>query len=337
MKLSVILPNYNHAKYLLGAIEAIAGQSRPPDEIIVIDDASTDDSLKVLALAQSRYPNLIVLTNEQNLGALLTLQRGLEAARGRYIYFGAADDRILPGFFRQAIDALESDPMLGLFCGETILLDGVTGAKIGTRPVVRPLRKAGKLSPTDVAKLLKRADNFINTGSSVFRRQAVLDKHGFLVDAGSFSDGLMARKIALTSGIWFAPTPVATWNIHLDGLSRTTALDRDKAIATANIVPKLIKCDGDFPGWYADLFQRRWRFGSCRLALLKMPPDADLLAAMAPDGVCDRAVIGILRSHLQYSVVRLVILAWLTLRLRPFRLRDVIATALDRLTQDQTI
>jgi glycosyltransferase involved in cell wall biosynthesis len=317
-------------RYLARAIDAIAGQSRPPDEIIAIDDASTDDSRRILAECQSRYPNLIVLVNDRNLGALATLQRGLEIARGRYIYFAAADDQVLPGFFNQAIDALEAEPTLGLFCAETIVLDGVTGRKLGARPIVRPLRQAGSLSPPAVVNLLKRADNFIHTGSSIFRRQAVLAKSGFLHEAGSFSDGFLARRIALTEGMWFAPTLVAVWNVHTEGLSRVTALDRAKALHALNTLPRLIERDRDFPPWYPDLFRRRWRFGSARVALEQTPPKTDLLAAMAPDAVADRAVIGILAPFIRFRIVRLTILAWLTLRLRPFRIRDVAGTAFDR-------
>jgi hypothetical protein len=328
--LSVVLPTYNHAQYLARAIDAIAGQARPPDEIIVIDDASTDDSRDVLAHSQSRHPNLIVLINGRNLGALSALQRGLEIAKGRYIYFAAADDQVLPGFFSLAIDTLEAAPTLGLFCAETILLDGATGRKIGTRPVVRPLRMGGGLSAREVEALLKRADNFIHTGSSIFRRRAVLDKGGFIAEAGSFSDGLLARKIALTQGMWFTPTPVATWCIYADGLSRSTALDRDKAIGALSTVPRLIELDQDFPPWYSELFERRWRFGSARLALDATPPDQELIAAMAPSTRVDRGVIGMMMPWLRFRVARLAMLAWLTLRLRPFRLRDVAVTTLDR-------
>src|SRR5580704_16204019 len=101
--LSVILPNYNHARYLPRAIGAIAGQSRKPDEFIIIDDGSTDDSREVIAACQRDFPGLSVLFNPQNLGAIPTLQRGLEIARGKYIYFAAADDNILPGFFETAL------------------------------------------------------------------------------------------------------------------------------------------------------------------------------------------------------------------------------------------
>jgi glycosyltransferase involved in cell wall biosynthesis len=328
--LSVVLPNYNHAQYLARAIDAIAGQDRPPDEIIVIDDASSDDSREVLLQCQRRHSNLIILFNERNLGALFGLQRGLDLAKGRYIYFAAADDQVLPEFFSQAINTLEAAPTIGLFCAETILLDGATGRELGTRPVVRPLRTGGPLCAKEVENLLKRADNFIHTGSTIFRRRVLLKKGGFVVEAGSFSDGLLARKVALTEGMWFMPTPVAIWCIHASGLSRVTALDRRKALNALVTLPGLIKKDSDFPPWYSELFQRRWRFGSARLALDVTPPDKDLLAAMAPNTWLDHAVISMLALFLQFRAARLATVVWLTLRLRPFRLRDLAITALDR-------
>lgn len=328
--LSVVLPNYNHAAYVSRAIDAIAGQDTPADEIIVIDDASTDGSRDVLAQCQLRHPNLVVLCNDRNGGALRALQRGLDIAKGRYVYFAAADDQILPGFFRRAIAALEAAPMLGLFCAETMLRDGATGKTMGMRPAVRPLRKAGGLTGKEVEALLRRADNFIHTGSSLFRRAALLEKAGFAIEAGSFSDGLLARKIALTHGLWFMPSPVSIWNVHAGGLSRGTALDRGKARDALATVPELIRKDPDFPPWYAELFQRRWRFGSARLALQEKCPNRELLTAMGPDTAVDRAAFRLLAPFLKFAPARLAALAWLTLRLRPFRLRDVALTALDR-------
>jgi glycosyltransferase involved in cell wall biosynthesis len=335
--LSVVLPNYNHAEYLSRAIDAIAGQSLPPDEIIVIDDASSDDSREVLMDCQRRHASLTILFNQRNRGALLGLQRGLELAKGRYVYFAAADDQILPGFFSNAINILEGAPTVGLFCAETILVDGATGRKLGRRPVVRPLRTGGHLVAKEVELLLKRADNFIHTGSTVFRRGALLNKGGFMIEAGSFSDGLLARKIALTEGMWFTPTAVATWHIHAGGLSRQTALALEKAVDALVVLPGLIERDRDFPPWYGELFQRRWRFGSARLALDVTPPDKALLEAMVPDTRVDHAVIAVLAPFFRFRAARLATLAWLTLRLRPYRLKDVAVTALDRWTEGSAV
>jgi glycosyltransferase involved in cell wall biosynthesis len=328
--LTVVLPNFNHGRYLTRAIAAILGQSRPPDELIVIDDASTDDSRDVILSHQARYPALIALFNERTLGALRTLQRGLEVARSRYIYFAAADDEILPGFFENALAVLERTPSIGLFCGETVLVDGESNRSIGFRPIVRPSRNAGPISPGEVAKLLARADNFIHTGSTVFRTRSALAKGGFVIETGSFSDGLLARQIALTEGMWFAPTSVSRWFVHSSGFSRSTALDRERAVEALTSVPKWIEANPDFPPWYANLFQSRWRFGSARLALETAPLDRKLLAAMVPDTRANRWILKLLDPLLDHRLGRVTLLAWLAVCLKPFRLRDVVGTAIDR-------
>lgn len=329
-RLTVVLPNFNHARFLPRAIDAILKQSCPPDELIVIDDASTDDSRDVILSQQASYPQLIILFNDKNIGALLTLQRGLQTAKGRYIYFAAADDEILSGFFETALRVLETTPSVGMFCGETILIDGKTEEPIGWRPVVRPLRKAGPISPEGVVRLLERADNFIHTGSTVFRTRSVVEKGGFMAEAGSFSDGLLARKIALAKGMWFEPTPVSRWFIHATGYSRSTALDQRRAVEALVAAPKWIEMDPHFPPWYSELFQRRWQFGSARLALNAAPVDRRLLDAMAPDTRSTRFVVKLLGPFLSLRLARLTLLAWLTISLKPFRIRDLLRTAIDR-------
>jgi glycosyltransferase involved in cell wall biosynthesis len=116
--LMVVLPNFNHARYLPRAIDAIVGQSRPVDELILIDDASADGSREVISHYQSRHARLTALYNPKNLGVPQTLQRGLEAARGRYVYLAASDDQILPSFFERALRVLETTPDIGLFAAK---------------------------------------------------------------------------------------------------------------------------------------------------------------------------------------------------------------------------
>jgi glycosyltransferase involved in cell wall biosynthesis len=328
--LTVVLPNFNHGRYLTRAMAAILGQSRPPDELIVIDDASTDNSRDVILSHQARYPALIALFNERNVGALRTLQRGLEAARSRYIYFAAADDEILPGFFENALAALETAPSLGLFCGETVLVDGDSNRCIGFRPIVRPSRKPGPILPSHVAALLARADNFIHTGSTVFKTRSALAKGGFAIETGSFSDGLLARQIALTEGMWFAPTLVSRWFVHSSGFSRSTALDQERAVEALTSVPRWIGANPDFPPWYPCFFQRRWRFASARLALETVPLDRKLIAAMIPDTRVNQWILKLLDPLLDHRLGRAALLAWLTFYLKPFQLRAVVLTAIDR-------
>jgi hypothetical protein len=180
------------------------------------------------------------------------------------------------------------------------------------------------------ADLLRRADNFILTGSAVFRRDLALAKGGFDPRAYSFADGLLARKVALAAGFCYLPRDVAVWNVFAAGLSRTTALDTPRALQALEDLPSLIKADAYLPDWYAPLMVRRWRFGSARLALTARPPQTGLLRAMGGVGSLDRGVIALASPALGVAPIRWLMLAWLTLRLRPFRVRDVLVTAFNR-------
>src|ERR1700730_209184 len=157
--LSVILPNYNHAKLIGRALAALLGQERAADEIIVIDDGSTDDSVAVIERIAATAPALRLLRNPTNMGVIPTLQRGLEAARGKYVYFAASDDWVLPGFFALALRRLGADPDMGLFCGEAMLVDGRSNRPFAVRPAVRPRLRAGRIEAAAVQQLLRSTDN----------------------------------------------------------------------------------------------------------------------------------------------------------------------------------
>jgi glycosyltransferase involved in cell wall biosynthesis len=80
--LSVVLPNYNHGKLIARAITALLTQERPPDEIVIVDDGSTDDSLRVIAALAAGTKAIRVIANQTNEGATAALARGLEACGG---------------------------------------------------------------------------------------------------------------------------------------------------------------------------------------------------------------------------------------------------------------
>ena len=88
-KVSVIIPNYNYAKYVGEAIESVMSQSYKDIEIVVVNNGSTDDSMKVL----QKYAEKILLINQENLGQSGSRKTGLEAATGDYIAFLDADDK----------------------------------------------------------------------------------------------------------------------------------------------------------------------------------------------------------------------------------------------------
>lgn len=89
---SVIIPTYNRAEWVMGSIESALGQTRPPDEIIVIDDGSTDDTPRVLA----EVPPGVRCIRQDNAGVSEARNRGVREATGRWIAFLDSDDRWYP-------------------------------------------------------------------------------------------------------------------------------------------------------------------------------------------------------------------------------------------------
>ena len=328
--LSVVLPNYNHAQYLPRALDALLSQERPADEIIVVDDCSADSSREIVIRYAAQHLSIRLVANEKNIGVIPTLSRGLSEARGHYIYFGAADDFVMPGFFAGALRMLQTHPQAGLFFGDAVLVDGHSGRSLGARPPVRPRLSSGFIDPSEVARLLRRNDNFIVTGAAVFRRDAVVSAGGFDEQLSSFADGYLVRKIALTFGFCYAPITALTWCVFRDSVSRKASTQLDRARQVLEKIEARLATDPVFPTWYPHAFRRRWYFATSHLAVQDDPVNRDLLLGMGAQIPGDRAVLNSLLNTFGRKGARVLILAWLWWRYRPFSLIGLGTTALAR-------
>ena len=109
-KVSVIIPTYNSAKYLLPAIDSILNQTYTDYEIIVIDDGSTDNTYEIIKpyLEQVRY------IQQENQGVSAARNRGLNLARGELIAFLDADDLFLPHKLAEQVAVFDQQPDIGI-------------------------------------------------------------------------------------------------------------------------------------------------------------------------------------------------------------------------------
>jgi glycosyltransferase involved in cell wall biosynthesis len=326
--LSVILPNYNHGKLIARAITALLAQERAPDEIVVVDDGSTDDSVKVIRSLAAGSNAIRLIVNSVNEGVTAALARGLDASNGAYVYFAAADDWVLPGFFASALAVFERHPEAGLVCGESYLVSGQTGEHLGVRPIVRPSNRTTFFSPARTAALLRRADNWILTGSAIFNRDRVVAAGGFASDLGSFADGYLARKVALTHGFCFVPRLMATWQVFDHSFSRGTAADPIETERLIGCALTRFAGDSAFPRWYGDLFRRRLRFGTAWLAVSTEPMNKTVLLPASGRSRTDEAFVHI-ASRLPRPLRRFL-LGWLWLRFWPMSPLLVLRSAIWR-------
>jgi len=92
VKVSVVIPVYNTAEYLSEAINSILQQSLQEIEIIVINDGSKDDSLQILKELSLQDAKINVISFDKNVGVSVCRNKGIEVARGEFIYFFDSDD-----------------------------------------------------------------------------------------------------------------------------------------------------------------------------------------------------------------------------------------------------
>ncbi len=256
--LSVIMPNYNHGRYLAEAIVGIATQSRPPDEFLVLDDASTDNSLEVIAPLADRFRFIRVIRHERNAGAIAAHQRLFAEAHGDYLLAAAADDIRLPGFFERAMEMAERFPGAGLVFGMVRMVD-----EKGGHLLMGDARRWGEPLYADPGRFLReyllveRPSQSLCSGT-IYRRRAFLEIGGYRAELGAWADTFAFRAVGLKHGVCYVPTEFAQFRVlagsvsHQSNTEPRTMLD---LIARAAALMTAAEFRDRFPADYV----RRWR------------------------------------------------------------------------------
>lgn len=215
--LSVILCNYNHASYVGEALQAILNQNYSPLEIIVVDDGSTDESVKVIRSVVRDDPRVKFLLNEQNRGLCYSLEYGISVASGSYLYTAAADDRVLPGLFEKSMRLLLQYPKAGLCCSDPAWLDGRT-LTLSYTPLYWSASPA-YLTPDELAGVM--CGGYIPGHTSILRRSAWLDAGKFIPELKWHTDVFTTWVIGFRHGVCYIPEPLASLRVLPDSFSNS--------------------------------------------------------------------------------------------------------------------
>jgi glycosyltransferase involved in cell wall biosynthesis len=157
-KISVVVPCHNYGRFLTEALASVLAQSRPADEIVIVNDGSTDETEEVIGRFRAEHPDTVVISRFPNLGAVRTFNDGVAAASGDLIVILSADDTMSANYLSELEGAISPDR--GFAYAQLRLF--------GAQSTVRP---AERYSPDALARL-----NFVN-GSAMFRR-ALFDEVG---------------------------------------------------------------------------------------------------------------------------------------------------------------
>jgi len=173
---SVVVPNYNHERFLTERLESIQNQDIDDLEILLLDDASNDQSLALLEDFARSDLRARVFSNEMNSGsAFKQWKRALGLARGRYIWIAESDDSAAPGLLRTLVRSLESNPDLVLAYAQSRMIDergNDLGLPLAWTDDISPMRwRADYTSDgrTEIVQALSVKNTIPNASAVVFR------------------------------------------------------------------------------------------------------------------------------------------------------------------------
>jgi len=206
MRISIVVANYNHGAYLAQNLEGVLAQTYSDWELIVVDDASQDNSRSIIERYAARDPRIKPVFQEQNRGPNVTFRTGWDRSNGSLICANAADDYISsPAFFAMAIDAMRRHPSAAGFAAKATVLDADTDRE----PWIMGDYPAPGLLPAEAAAACFWGGSlFIPGASALWKRDLVERVGGYDDELGPQSDYFVNHALAMLGGVVLAEEPV---------------------------------------------------------------------------------------------------------------------------------
>lgn len=184
-RLSVVVPVRDAAQWLAGCLDSLLAQTRPIDEIVVVENGSTDDSPKILADYAARYSN-IKFVSVDSTGAAAARNVGIDLATGEWLAFVDADDWVEPGMYSCLLDLAERHDLDIAMCNGRYHFEG----RSPDRPIYADPPFPGPVSGAEWLTHKLENKTFLHMVWMHLYRRSYIDRHGF-----RFVEGLMHEDV----------------------------------------------------------------------------------------------------------------------------------------------
>ena len=219
-KVSVLIPAYNRARYIGETLRCVLGQDYGNLEVIVLNDASTDDTVEVVKSFSD--PRIKLFHNERNLGLAGVRNRLLELATGDFLAWQDSDDLCTPDRIALQVNFLESNPkVLAVGSAATLIDENGNPIKGWHRAPCFGGSKAVAVAMCFGAPL---------TNSSVTMKKEVRKFASFNLDFPPYEDYEFWEKVSWHGDLATLPIPLIKYRRHSSQASHETDIDRDKRL-----------------------------------------------------------------------------------------------------------
>jgi len=225
---SICIPTYNGAAWVGDAVQSALDQEFSDIEIVVCDDASTDDT--VLRAGQIDDDRVRVIANVERVGMSRNWNRCVAESRGAYIKLLMQDDRLTPDCVGRMLDAMKTNPSVGLvFSRRTLEFDdpGSEASELFRRRFGDLHGRLGLLSAVNDGRRLfavmeqdRFRDNMVGEPTAVMVSRLALSRLGmFNVNVRQLTDLEMWLRVAYYFDVGFIVEPLATFRVHRQSAS----------------------------------------------------------------------------------------------------------------------
>lgn len=228
-KVSIGLPVYNGEKYLYEALGSLRSQSYSDFELIISDNASTDNTARIALGFANRDPRIRYYRNLTNIGAAPNFGRTLDLARGEFFKWACADDVHLPDFLARCVEMLSAaPPEVALVAPRTFVIDEkgktlVDGNRfLPERLATHAKTPHGRLA--DILPLLK----WSSAQFGLFRTETLRKTRG--IAPFEISDRVLLAETALLGEIWEVDEPLFGYRYHGGKSTELNKNEKDYAV-----------------------------------------------------------------------------------------------------------
>ena len=209
-----------------------------PDELIIIDDGSTDNSWEIIQDFARKYPFIRPFKNDKNMGCEFSVNRGLQLAQGDFFYGAAADDFVQPGFFEKSMALLSRYPEAGLCCTigdwreESTGLNWHVGVGMTDEPAFLP--------PNRMVELERAGRLFIAGHTVIIKKSALFEVGKFNSEIKYACDWFSYTVTGFRYGICVVPEPLAVIQIQPNSYYQRGRRDKKGDLKVMEAIVRLL-------------------------------------------------------------------------------------------------
>jgi glycosyltransferase involved in cell wall biosynthesis len=217
---AVIVPAYNCAEFIVEALDSLERQTDTPDEVVVVDDGSTDRTDEIVAAFRAKSSLTIALVSQTNQGIAAARNTGIARCSSDFIALLDGDDIFYPGFIEKVKKALVAHPELIACFSDRDVVDGE--GNFMRRDLDEPTFRAIKAERlADGISVFRESPfmtlvpgNVIPIGNLMFSRTSFEKAGGFDAELRAVEDKPFLLRLAKLGPFGFIDEPLGTWRRH---------------------------------------------------------------------------------------------------------------------------